>query len=254
LQALSLLRIAERTFAEDGAKALLERRVLELEEANSRITSELAGSKRAFTELLSKYEEHNKFCDGLNNCNVVLRDERNAARANVVDLEEKVVKVKNDATASSAATKKRYEGYQAEVKKDLALLDESYEAAVNGIGGRCTPLDDASFSAEDFFCWFKSEVASLSSVFIGANDNFVSVALEGVLEIVRRKNVVDFNALRVGISTCWMTVFLSSHREVKRTVHRIVKDWWRQFGFEEAKQVAHVKLHEVSLICLASHY
>jgi hypothetical protein len=71
---------------------------------------------------------------------VALRDERNAAKVNVVDVEEKLAKVGNDVSASSAAVEKRYEAYQAEVKKGLALLRKSYEAGVNGIGGWCTRL------------------------------------------------------------------------------------------------------------------
>jgi hypothetical protein len=43
-----LSRIAEKALAEASVKALLERRVAELEEANSRLTSELAGSKKSF--------------------------------------------------------------------------------------------------------------------------------------------------------------------------------------------------------------
>jgi hypothetical protein len=49
--------MAEKMLVEDSAKVLLERRMAELEEVNSRIASELAGSEQAFAELLSKYEE-----------------------------------------------------------------------------------------------------------------------------------------------------------------------------------------------------
>jgi hypothetical protein len=177
---------------------------------------------------------------------VVLRDERNVAKANVADVQEKIAKVENDAAASSAAAEKWYEAYQAEVKKGLALLRESYEVGVNGIGSWCTPLDDASSSTEDFLRWFKAKVASLPEVFIDTNDNFVSIALEGVLEMARHQNAADFTTLRAGTSTCDMTIFLDIHREVKRTVRRIIKDWWRKFGFKEAKQIVHAKIRQVS--------
>jgi hypothetical protein len=47
----------------DDAKALLERRVAELEEANSRMKPELERSKQALVELQSSYDEKNAFCE-----------------------------------------------------------------------------------------------------------------------------------------------------------------------------------------------
>jgi hypothetical protein len=82
----------------------------------------------------------------------------------------------------------------------------------------------APSSTKDFLRWFKTEVASLPEVFIDASDNFVSIVLEGVLKMARHQNAVDFTALRSGMSTCEMTIFLDIHREVKRTVRWIIKD------------------------------
>jgi hypothetical protein len=100
-------------------------------------------------------------------------------------LEEKLAKVEEDAAANSVAAEKRYRAYCAMVRKDVASLYESYEVAVNGIGGLCSPIDGTSSSLEDYLRWFKSEVDSLPAVFVSANENFVSISLEGVLRMVK---------------------------------------------------------------------
>jgi hypothetical protein len=86
------------------------------------------------------------------------------------------------------------------------------------------------------------------------NDNFVSIALKWVLQMVRKYNVVDFNVLRAKASTCRMTIFLTSPHEVKRIVCKIIKDWWCPFGLGEAKQVAYANLRKVSSNFLALYY
>jgi hypothetical protein len=103
----------------------------------------------------------------------------------------------------------------------------------------CTPIGDGASSTDDFLLWFKSEVATLPEIFAGANKIFVSIALKGVLQ---RVSVV-----------CRTTISPAAH-EVRKTLRRITKDWWRLFGNKEAIFVARTKLHEVDLIRLASYY
>jgi hypothetical protein len=140
------------------------------------------------------------------------------------------------------------------VKKDMISLHEAYERVVSGIGGLYVPINGAASSADDFFCWFESEVALLLEIFVRASENFVSIALEGILQMVKEQNTVDFNVLKLVTSTCRMTLFMSGPHEVKRMVRNIITDWWRPFGFGEALLVTRTKIYDVSSVYLASYF
>jgi prefoldin subunit 5 len=68
---------------EDDAKAFLQRRVAELEQANAQMKSELEHSSEAFAMLQSSYDEKNKFCEGLTKRNITLHKEIEDARSRV---------------------------------------------------------------------------------------------------------------------------------------------------------------------------
>jgi hypothetical protein len=57
-------------------------------------------------------------------------------------------------------------------------LREGYAVALNGIGAQCLHIGPAS-SSDAFFNWIQKEVASLPEIFVGVNENFVAIALEG---------------------------------------------------------------------------
>jgi hypothetical protein len=72
----------------------------------------------------------------------------------------------------------------------MVYLHGAYEHALNGIGSLCLPIEDEASSADDFFRWFEFGVAMLPKIFAGANENFVSVALERVLDTVKEQRVL----------------------------------------------------------------
>jgi hypothetical protein len=117
-------------------------------------------------------------------------------------LDEKLAKAEENAVVNSAAAEER-----AKVRNDRASLREAYALAVNGIGGLCSPINNASSSAYGFFRWFESEVALLLEFFVGTNENSLSIALEGVLQMVKAQNAVDFDVLHTVASTCGTTIF-----------------------------------------------
>jgi hypothetical protein len=127
------------------------------------------------------------------------------------------------------------------------FLREAYKRIVNNIGGLCAPIGDEASSVDDFLCWFESEVVALPEIFAGANENFMSIALEGVLHMAKQQDSVDLDALQMVASVCRTTVFLAP-REVKKTLRRITKDWWRPFGYKDAIFVVRTKLREVVLL------
>jgi hypothetical protein len=84
----------------------------------------------------------------------------------------------------------------------------------------------------------------LPQIFASANEDFVSVAVEGVLEMVRGESSVDLDALQRVAVSCGTTILVSPH-DVKRVVRTIVRGWWRHFGYKAALSAAEAKLHQV---------
>jgi hypothetical protein len=105
-------------------------------------------------------------------------------------------------------------------------------------------------SADDYLRWLKSEVNNaLSEVFAGVNENFASVALEGVLHMLRGHDSIDLDTLQRVASVCGTTAF-PAPRDVKKTLRVIAEVWWRTLGYREALSIARTKLREVSKVHL----
>ena len=88
----------------------------------------------------------------------------------------------------------------------------------------------------------------LPQVFAVVNENFMSVAVEGVLQMLRGETSVDLEALRWVGTSCERTVLLAP-RDVKKVVRTIAKEWWRLFGYKAVVSVTETKLREVSFCC-----
>jgi predicted nuclease with TOPRIM domain len=165
LQTLSLSRMAEKAFAED------EKAFAELEEANARLEETNAELPRR------ELDEETEHCERLRRCNARLLNERNEVRNSVTALEAKLAETEASAAKSSAASKKRFGDFCSNIIGDLAPLCEAYERNINSLGGICSPIHSGAPSVEHYIRYLKSEV---DLVFAGVNENFVSVAVEGV--------------------------------------------------------------------------
>jgi hypothetical protein len=82
----------------------------------------------------------------------------------------------------------------------------------------------------------KSEVDFLPQVFVGMNENFVSVAIEGVVAMADRGDSIDLEALRRVTTSCGADV-LTGALDVKKTT----RDWWHPFGYKAALSTTEVK-------------
>jgi hypothetical protein len=117
-----------------------------------------------------------------------------------------------------------------------------YECSVNSLGGICEPIGDGAPLTNNYLCWLKSEVDALPEVFTSVNENFMCTALEGILQMLRGENSIDFEALQRVASGCGTTVFPTAH-EVKKTLQMIVKELLRLFGYKVTLSIVGIKLH-----------
>jgi hypothetical protein len=184
---------------------------------NAQLRSELDTSGNAASALRLELDEKTEHGECLRCCNVHLLNERNEAQSSVVVLELKLATTEADAAASSAASEKHLEEYRSKIAKDLASLRQAYERNINGLGRICVPISGGAPSVEGYLRWLKSEVDFLPQVFAGMNENSVSVAVEGVLQMITGETSVDLEALQRVATDCGMLV-LPGPRDVKKTV------------------------------------
>jgi hypothetical protein len=89
-----------------------------------------------------------------------------------------------------------------------------------------------------------SKVGCLPEVIASVNENFVSVAIEGVLAMSGAADLVDLESLRRVAASCGIDT-LPGVRDVRRTARAVTWDWWRSSGYKLALAVIEAKLHLV---------
>jgi hypothetical protein len=87
------------------------------------------------------------------------------------------------AAEGSVVLEKRFGDFCMKLIGDLTPLREVYERNIQSHGGICSPIPSAAPSVKDYIPWLTSEVVCLPEVFVivSVNENFISVAIEGLL-------------------------------------------------------------------------
>jgi hypothetical protein len=91
------------------------------------------------------------------------------------------VEMEARAAESSVTADKHFEDFYAKLSSDLAPLRKAYEHDIQSLSGICSSVPDIDPSVEDYICWLTSEVDYLPEVFMSVNENFISVAIKGML-------------------------------------------------------------------------
>jgi hypothetical protein len=93
---------------------------------------------------------------------------------------------------------------------DLAPLREAYECNIQSLSGIFSPIPNAAHSVEDHIRWLTSEVACLPEVFVSVNENFISVAVKGVLVMAGGDDSVDLESLQRVATNCGADILLGT--------------------------------------------
>jgi hypothetical protein len=134
--------------------------------------------------------------------------------ARVADIEKKMAKEVED-----------YKFYHLKFRRSLRALHEILVSSLGEIGARCLMFPPKSAPNEDFFSWFEDEVKSLSGVFRQLNDNFVVLAIEGVLNMLRSSGCRDLSALYQLVNSSDASVVEDVPAEVQKLADRLVSRW-----------------------------
>jgi hypothetical protein len=116
----------------------------------------------------------------------------------------------------AAAGEKWLSNFEVELVIDLAGLRKLYVCNVQGIRGLCSSVPEVGSSAMDYIRWLSTEVAGVPKMFVGVNDNFISVAVEGALKMAGES--VDPDTLRDAATESGVDI-LPMGRDVRRVVH-----------------------------------
>jgi hypothetical protein len=159
--------------------------------------------------------EGNEVRNSVTKLEAKLTDTEASAAKSIAGLKVKLAETETSAAAGSAVAEKHFDDFCSKTVRDLAVLREACECSITSLGGICSPVPGTVPSAEDYIHWLKLEVDFLPQVFAGVNENFVSVAVEGVLEMVRGGSSIDLEALWRVTTRCGMAI-LPGTRDTKK--------------------------------------
>jgi hypothetical protein len=136
----------------------------------------------------------------------------------LLPLEATVKSVEACSTEVAAASDNRLSDFEAGPMKDLMELLELYICNIWSIGGLCSPMPKSDPSAADNLRWLSIEVADLTKVFGGVNENFVSDAVDGAFIMV--DDSVDLDALQDAAAVTGADIWPMG-QDVQRAAHCI---------------------------------
>jgi hypothetical protein len=162
----------------ESVAAAQANRILELEEgyANLNLKKEnVTSSYRRPSEKYKKLQEK---------ANAIEREKSDVVEAHTTQLaevEEKLVKLTQD-----------YRDYHWDVQHCLRELHEVLMALLGEVGARRLPFPAMNVLIDDYISWFEEEVKVVLGVLWQLNDNFVVLAIKGVLNMLGTVRSIGF--------------------------------------------------------------
>jgi hypothetical protein len=258
--------MAEKIRTEDGGGVALQKRLAELEEANTQMEASNADmqltvshSGEAVTVLRHELDAELENYELLRFDNTSLLDERNEARGQVANLESELAEMnantaKDTATMEarlaaaeahtvegSAAAERHLMDFCMKLTGDLAPLCQTYERNIQSLVGICSPIPGAAPSTQDYIRWLTSEMACLPEVFMSINKNFISMAIEGMLAMAGGADSVDLESLHRVAASCGMDILLGAW-DARKSARAV---WWRPSRYKSALDAIEARLHWV---------
>jgi hypothetical protein len=111
---------------------------------------------------------------------------KTSATWDISALEVKVALAEARAVDDAAAAEKHLVDFRMDLTGDLVGLREAYERNIQSLGGICLSISDDTPLVKDYACWLTLELRCLPRLFASVNENFVLVALEGILVMLEQ--------------------------------------------------------------------
>jgi hypothetical protein len=125
--------------------------------------------------LLAEHSELRYCCEDLES---ELAKVHSSVVEDVAALESRIRSAKAHSVEIATAGEKRLSDFEGELVKAVAGPCAFYERNIQSIEGLCSLMPESEPSAMDYIRWLSTEVNSLSKVFAGVNENFISAVVE----------------------------------------------------------------------------
>jgi hypothetical protein len=211
----------------------------------------------------------------LEEANVQLRAELDAARLKMVELDAALLKMakiqrcKMALTSTYGDLKKDFENlrlshaaavaektesaklqrFRDSLRKRLAELRRDTEASVVALRGRCAefPTNPSMF---DLLEWFWAEVTMMPTAFVECNENITCYALIGIFQMLAGEGCKHLPERKELVLSCDALVLQDFPREIGWIAKRLVKNWWTKHGPSYYMQ----KIEEENQVSFATSY
>jgi hypothetical protein len=127
-----------------------------------------------------------------------------------------------------------YTEYCQTVHHRLRELHETVASSFDEVKAKCLPFPDKGVKVEEMIDWVVREVKAVSDTIWHLNDNFVVLAIEGVLNMLNDEVCQDLNRLHDLAASRDVVILEDVAEDVHRLVGWIVRRWWKPHGLLEA--------------------
>jgi hypothetical protein len=127
-----------------------------------------------------------------------------------------------------------YTDYHLWVRHRFHMLHEVLEALLGDVRVRCLPFPAKNAPVVDYINWFEEEVKAVPGMVWQLNDNFVVLAIEGVLNMLHSSSCQELPRLHELVVSSDASIVENVPMEVQKAAGRLFRRWWKNHGLPEA--------------------
>jgi hypothetical protein len=127
-----------------------------------------------------------------------------------------------------------YTDYHLNVRHRLRTLHDVVASSFGEVNAWCFPFPARNVKVEDLINWVGEEVKAMPRTLWQLNDNFVVVAVEGVLNMLQGTGYPELPQLRELAASSNVSIVEDIPADVQRLAGRLIRKWWKNHGLPEA--------------------
>jgi uncharacterized coiled-coil protein SlyX len=192
-------------------------KIMELEKAYANLKLEKENATAGYRRLLEKHKE--------------LGDKATQEKAEIVEAHAaELAEVKDELVKETRG----YTDYRINVQHLLRILHEMLAASFGEVKAWCLPFPARNALVEELIDWIAEEMKAVAGTVWQLNDNFIMLAIEGVLNMLHGADCQVLLKLRELATSSDVSVIEDVPVEVWKLVGCLVRRWWNGHGLPEA--------------------
>jgi hypothetical protein len=219
--------------------------VEELEEANVQLRAELDAARLKMVELDAALLKMAK----IQRCKMALTSTYGDLKKDFENLRLSHAAAVAEKTEVEKTESAKLQRFRDSLRKRLAELRRDTEASVVALRGRCAEFP-TSPSMFDLLEWFRAEVTMMPTAFVECNENNTCYALIGIFQMLAGEGCKHLPELKELVLSCNALVLQDFPREIGWIAKRLVKNWWTKHGLSYCMQ----KIEEENRVSFTTCY